>query len=124
MSLPVLVTVIGVIGFVLSLYIFGFIFIHGSAPKGSKNDEWINTVCAPEGLHHSVFTWGYFKAGMRRFYNYYKVLLLRPPSTSVGKPAVDAKLVDLQGRSKSLLRDYILQMPKGKPLILNMGSYT
>ena len=123
MALPLLAVALGVVG-LLGVYVFGFIFIHGSVPGGSKHDNWINETCAPEGLQKSVFTWGYFKASFRRFYNHYKILLLQPPIATLGKPAVDARLVDLQGNPKSLLQDYILRMPKGKPFILNMGSYT
>ena len=123
MALPLFVVVLGVLG-LLGVYIFGFIFIHGSAPTGTQHDKWITETCAPEGLQKSVFTWGYYKAGMRRFYNHFKILLLRPPSATLGKPAVDARLIDLQGNPKSLLQDYISRIPKGKPFILNMGSYT
>ena len=124
MALPHMLVAGGVVGGLL-FYVFGFIFIHGSAPAaGSKHHKWINETCAPEGLHISVFTWGYFKSSFRRFSNYYKNKLLGTPVASAGKAALDARLVDLQGNEKSLLRDYILRMPKGKPLFLNMGSYT
>jgi hypothetical protein len=38
---------------------------------------------------------------------------------------VDAVLIDLTSSSeKSLMKDYVMNMPAGIPLILNMGSYT
>jgi hypothetical protein len=108
----------------LFLYIAGFMFIHGTSPKGSKHDQWINKICAPEGIFNTVMTWGYLKASWSRFFNFYRLMLFPQPFAAVGKVAVDAKLVDLNGKVVSLLHDYIGKMPKGKPLILNMGSYT
>ena len=112
--------------FLASLYIFGFIFIHGSSPGQDKGqDKFIDKTCAPSGLLKTVLTWGYFKASFRRFLQFYRLCLFPQPQATLGKPAVDAVLIDLtSGSEKSLLADYIMQMPAGMPLILNMGSYT
>ena len=108
------------------LYIFGFIFIHGSSPgKDKGQDDFIDKTCAPSGLLKTVLTWGYFKASFRRFLQFYRLCLFPQPQAKLGKPAVDAVLIDLVSNSeKSLLRDYVMNMPSGMPLILNMGSYT
>jgi hypothetical protein len=113
-----------VISLGLFVYIAGFMFIHGTNPKGSKHDDWINQVCAPEGIFNTVMTWGYLKASFQRFYDFYRLKLFPQPFAVVGKPAVDATVVDLNGRELSLLHDYIQKMPQGVQLILNMGSYT
>jgi predicted AlkP superfamily phosphohydrolase/phosphomutase len=41
-----------------------------------------------------------------------------------GSPAPDALLVGLDGKEISLLESFVKKMPKGMPLILNMGSFT
>jgi hypothetical protein len=108
------------------LYIFGFIFIHGSSPgKDKGQDDFIDKTCAPSGLLKTVLTWGYFKASFRRFLQFYRLCLFPQPQAKLGKPAVDAVLIDLVSNSeKYLLKDYVMNMPSGMPLILNMGSYT
>jgi hypothetical protein len=113
-----------VIPLVVFVYVAGFMFIQGSVPKGRKHDKWINDTCAPEGLLKSVLTWGYLKASFKKFRDFYRLRLFPQPTATTGKPAVDATVVDMNGKEKSLLNDYILKMPKGMPLILNMGSYT
>lgn len=42
----------------------------------------------------------------------------------VGRPAPDAHIVSLSGESKNLVKDYIKRMPRGMPLVLNIGSYS
>lgn len=108
----------------LNLYIFAFMFIHGTGPSGSKNDEWINKVCAPNGLFETVLTWGYYKASFRRFYNHYRLQLFPVPTAAEGKKAIPAKLIGLDGKELSLIEDYVQTTPPGVPLILNMGSFT
>lgn len=119
---PALYGAAGAIGIGFAAYVFGFIFIHGSAPRDDKLSKWINEVCAPTGLGKTVLTWGYTKATWRRFYRYYGALMMK--KAKLGEKALDADLVTLNNETKSLLNDYINVMPKGMPLILNMGSYT
>ena len=69
-----------------------------------------------------MLTWGYTKATWRRFHRYYGALMMK--KAKLGEKALDADLVTLNNETKSLLNDYINVMPKGMPLILNMGSYT
>lgn len=108
-----------------SLYVFGFIFIHGSAPgKNANQDSFIHETCAPTGLWKTVFTWGYTKASFRRFIQYYKLVLFPQPVAKQGCLAPDAVLITLAGTECSLLQDYVSKMPSGMPLILNMGSFT
>lgn len=108
----------------LCLYVVAFMFLHGDGPKGTKHDKWINTVCAPEGIFETVKSWGYVKASWTRFYNVYRLKLFPQDSAEVGKRAPEAKLISLEGKELSLLRDYVQKVPKGMPLVLNMGSYT
>jgi hypothetical protein len=124
MGMFLTITLFVVVPLLVFIYVFGFIFIHGSVPAGSKHDNWITETCAPEGLHISVMTWGYFKLSCARCLDFYRLLLFPQARAKMGKKAPDAKLVDLKGKELSLLHDYIEKMPKGMPLILNMGSYT
>ncbi len=112
----------GAVGVGFFAYVFGFIFIHGSIPRGDKLDKWIDEVCAPSGLGKTVLTWGYTKATWRRFCRYYGAIMMK--KAKLGEKALDADLISLNNEPKSLLHDYVNVMPKGMPLILNMGSYT
>jgi hypothetical protein len=38
-------------------------------------------------------------------------------------PALDAKLVSLDGKELSLLEDFVNKMPPHMPLVIHMGSY-
>lgn len=119
-------TSIATITVVTTLYIFGFIFIHGSAPGTSKLDKFIDdTCCKDDGLLKTVLTFGYFKASYRRFKRYYYHLLFNKNlNATLGKKAPDCTIYSINGEKLSLLSDYINKMPTGIPLILNMGSYT
>lgn len=115
----------GVSGIGFGLYVFGYIFLSGSTPGKNKNqDKFIDDVCAPTGLLKTVLTWGYFKATVRRFIHDSYALIYRVPTAKLGGPALDAKLIALDGSSRRLFADYIHKQPAGVPLILNMGSFT
>jgi len=107
------------------LYIYGFIFMHGSSSgKNKYQDNFIHTTCGRNGILPTILTWGYMKATWRRFFIFYKLILFPQPQAKYGGKAIDSKLVSMEGKSLSLLNDYILKLPKEKPLILNMGSFT
>lgn len=109
----------------LAVYIFGFIFLSGSSPGSDQSqDAYVNATCAPNGLLKTVLTWGYTKASFRRFYDHYRLLLFPQPRAQLGQKAPDGSVVSLNGKSQSLIDDYILKMPVGMPLIINLGSYT
>jgi hypothetical protein len=112
----------------LFIYAALFMIIHKSKPrdpvKQRNHSKWVSTVCAPEGIINTVYSWGYVRASFTRCWNYYKVRIWPVPFALEGQKAPDAKLVDLHGNPKSLLHDYIQAMPAGKPIILNMGSYS
>jgi hypothetical protein len=119
--------ILGGILFVGPIYIFGFIFFHGSLPGKDRNqDAFIDKTCSDSsyGLVKSVLTWGYFKASFRRFREYYKLFFTSVPVATLGMKAVDARLVDLDGKELLLINDFISKVPSHIPLILNMGSYT
>lgn len=108
------------------LFIFGYIFIAGSKPGANPDqDKFINKTCTPnKGILTTVLTWGYFKASWRRFRVDMFALLTGEPKARAGKKAVDASLISLDGKELCLLEDYVEKMPKGMPLVLNMGSLT
>jgi len=115
------------VAFALIFYIWAFVFLHGSSPgTDSKNDAFINKTCSPtKGIFATVWTWGYFLNGWRRFSQFYRLVFFPRPMAKLGKRAVDATVYTVKdGEEKSLLRDYVDKMPKGMPLILNIGSYT
>jgi hypothetical protein len=110
------------------LYIFLFIFIHGSVPgaAGNKNqDAFVDETCCPtRGLLKTVITWGYVKATWRRFVQHYRLIIFPQPQAKLGTKAPDAQLFRLDGSTCSLLQDFVAKMEPGMPLILNMGSFT
>jgi hypothetical protein len=116
--------VAGAVGF--GLYVFGYIFHAGSTPgKNAAQDKFIGDTCNPkEGILVTVLTWGYTKATWRRFRVDFAAWFWREPKAKLGHLAPDAALVDLDGKELSLLADFVNKMPKGMPLVLNMGSMT
>jgi hypothetical protein len=112
----------------LLFYIWIFIFVipGGAGPSGKPYDNFIMKICSSSDLafFRTILTWGYFKRSFKTFYKFYKLALFPVPFAKLGGVAPDAKLVDLDGNSKSLLLDYIKKCPPSIPLILNMGSYT
>lgn len=113
-------------GLGLGVYIFGYIFLSGSAPgKNKAQDKFIEETCNPnEGILKTVLTWGYAKASFHRFRVDLAAWLMREPKAQVGQKAPEASLVSLDGKCLSLLNDYVSKMPAGMPLVLNMGSFT
>jgi hypothetical protein len=123
----------GIVAFVLFLYVCGFIFVdlifyQKSGPKPeTKHTQFIDSVSAANMLNFmkTLLTFGFMKASFRRCVRFHQNWLNKCPVAEEGKPALDAKLVSLKdGSTKSLLQDYVLKQPKGKPLILNMGSFS
>lgn len=110
----------------LSMFIFGYIFLGGSKPGANiEQDQFIKKTCNPnEGLLKSVLTWGYAKASYRRFRVDLSTYMMREPIAKVGNAAPDAALVSIDGKEMRLLRDFVDKMPKGMPLVLNFGSFT
>jgi hypothetical protein len=123
----------GIVAFVLFIYVCGFIFVdlifyQKSGPKPeTKHTQFIDSVSAANMLNFmkTLLTFGFMKASFRRCVRFHQNWLNKCPVAEEGKPALDAKLVSLKdGSTKSLLQDYVLKQPKGKPLILNMGSFS
>ena len=116
--------VAGAVGF--GLYVFGYIFHAGAKPgANAAQDKFIGDTCNPkEGILVTVLTWGYTKATWRRFRVDFAAWFRGEPKATAGARAPDAKLVDLDGKELSLLADFVNKMPKGMPLVLNMGSMT
>lgn len=108
----------------ISVLLFGYIFISGSKPGTNKlQDDFIKQVCNPnDSLLNSVLTIGYAKASWRRFYT--DVISLNEPKAKIGLSAPDACLVNLAGKKLSLVNDYINKLPSNVPLVLNFGSFT
>jgi len=108
------------------VYIFGYIFIAGSAPGQNKEqDKFIEKTCNPNaGILKTVLTWGYAKASFRRFRVDLVAWLRGEVKAMLGAKAPDADLVGLDGKKLSLLRDFVDKMPAGMPLVLNFGSFT
>jgi hypothetical protein len=107
----------------LIIYIFTFIFLSGSSPKGDEHSKNVNKQCAKSfgSFVKTVFTWGYFKASFRRFKQY--LLNINTIKATLGKQAPNAEVISLDGTKKTLF-SIINAVPKDVPLILNMGSYT
>jgi hypothetical protein len=107
------------------LYIWTFIFIRNSGPKGQPLNEYVMKLCSKRSLSfaRSLFTWGYCKRAFKNCYRYYRLKLYPAPFAKLGKRCPDAKLVDLDGNVRSLLADYV-DLNSDIPLVLNMGSYT
>ena len=110
----------------LFLHSFLFIFTSGSKPGENSLSKFIHNVCSgKKGLMVTVLTWGYYKASLRRFFQHYRLLIFPQPKAKCGCKAPDALLVDPNtNETKSLVKDFIDKVPKGIPLVLNMGSYT
>ena len=123
-NMIVLFVVMAFLAAAMGLYIFGFIFIHGSSPgKNKAQDQFIDETCAPNGLLRTVLTWGYAKATWRRFKRYYASWFITRACQDQQAP--DAKLIALDGKECLLLRDFVLPTTlMNIPLILNMGSMT
>lgn len=124
---PTVLLVIGGLGLGIGipLMVLTHMFRSGTPdPKDPSYNSYIMSVCGKDKFINSVLTYGYIKASIRRFCNDWRVALSCPPRVSLGSRAVDCKLVDINGKPLSLLRDYIEKMPRGMPLVLNMGSYT
>ena len=116
---------VGTVAVVFPLVVVTHIFASGGPDKSDpKYNDWIMSICGDKKFINSVFTIGYVKASIRRFFTDRKMLFSSQPVAEKGKVAPDAKLIDLNGNELSLLKDYIAKMPKGMPLVLNMGSYT
>jgi hypothetical protein len=114
------------VGVLLFLYIFAFIFIAGSTPKGANYDSFVMNISSPKGEKEfllSVLTWGYFKRSFKFFVQYYRRKFFPVEIAALGKRCPDAKLIALDGSVKSLL-DHFVNVDPSTPLILNMGSYT
>jgi uncharacterized membrane protein YciS (DUF1049 family) len=114
-----------ILALVLFVYIWLFIFIHGSAP--TKDKTYTDFVFALSTAKMSdfvgtLFTYGYLKASFLRFIVFYKQLLFKRVAKK-GSKAPDAKVTTLQGEQKALLADCV-----GKfgdlPVVINFGSYT
>lgn len=113
------------ISLLLVVYIYHFIFIHGSPNKGTDNDKWIRQVAfGPKGdIGKTITTWGFFKASFREFRRYYRTLFSMEPQATIGKVAPGGDVFTLDGEQTSL-EDFIDAVPRDMPLILNIGSYT
>lgn len=115
---------VGVVFGALMLYCWSFIMRIGTGPSGKPYDEFVFQVCSPKGeeaFMKTTYTWGFFKRSFKRCFRYYKLKLFPVPFARLGKKCPDAKLIALDGKVKSLLKDYVLKEPS-IPLILNMGS--
>mmetsp|Transcript_26196 Transcript_26196/g.44171 ORF Transcript_26196/g.44171 Transcript_26196/m.44171 type:complete len:128 (+) Transcript_26196:70-453(+) len=114
-----------VISLLFMVYIYHFIFLHGSPNKGTDNDKWIRLVVfGPKGdITKTTRTWGFFKASFREFRRYCRTLFSTEPQATMGKIAPGGDVFTLDGE-KSSLEDFIDGVPRDMPLILNIGSYT
>lgn len=110
----------------LAFYLWIFIFIGGSSPKGQPYDKFIMDICTSSDFNFfkTLLCWGYFKRSAKECIKAYKLWFFPVPMAELGGKAPDAKLVDLDGKSKSLVEDYIKKMGPSRPLIINIGSYT
>lgn len=109
----------------LLFYIWIFIFVSGSANKGQAYDQFIMDICSKStfSFFKTLLSFGYLKRSFKTFYRYYRLKFFPVEFAQLGKKSPDAKLIDLNGNEKSLLKDYI-EKSYDMPLILNMGSYT
>jgi hypothetical protein len=121
--------VIGLLFFLLALglflYTWTFVFLVGTGPSGKAYDNFVMQICSSKGrsaFMKTTWTWGYYKRSLKQCIRYYKLKLFPVPVANLGKTCPDATLIGLDGKEKSLLKDYILQLPTDMPLILNMGS--
>lgn len=110
----------------IAFYIWVYIFISGSSPKGKAYDKFIMDICTSSDFNFfkTLLCWGYFKRSAKECFKAYKLRFFPVPMAKFGEKAPDAKLVDLNGKSLSLVEDYIKKMGPSKPLIINIGSYT
>lgn len=110
----------------LLFYLWVYIFISGSSPKGGAYDKFIMGICTSSDFNFfkTLLCWGYFKRSAKECIKAYKLYFFPVPMAKLGGKAPDAKLVDLNGNSKSLVEDYIKKMGPSIPLIINIGSYT
>lgn len=120
-SALVVVFIIGIL-----VYIWWFIFLIGTGASGKQYDNFVMQTCSPKGYEafmKTTYTWGYFKRSFKRCLMYYKLKLFPVPTAKLGCKCPDAKLIDLDGSVKWLLRDYVETCSaSGVPLIINMGS--
>ena len=116
---------LAVLPLALLFYVWIFIFISGSANKGQPYDKFIMDICSSStfSFFKTLLSWGYFKRSFKTFYRHYRLKFFPVHFAELGKKSPDAKLIDLDGNVKSLLKDYI-EKSYSMPLILNMGSYT
>lgn len=69
--------------------------------------------------------WGFLKSSFRNFVRFCRrnLTLARRDRVAVGRPCIDAPVVDLSGNVRSLTGDYIVGSGS-VPLVLNVGSYS
>lgn len=110
------------------IYIWNFTLLESPAPFNAKYNKFVMKVSSPKGVKQfirTLFSFGYFRKSFARFLRYYRLKIFPVSRAEAGEKAPDATLVTLDGQTRSLLKDYILD-PRFNdiPLILNMGSYT
>jgi hypothetical protein len=108
------------------IYALMYMFLMGSSPGDNPAlDAFIQSTLSSKsdknGFMKSVFTFGYMKASLRRFWAAHRVYFSMTVAEK-GKTAPDALVVTIRGEEKSLRGEYIKKT--SVPLILNMGSYT
>jgi len=116
---------IGAVSVALPYSILTHVFRSGTPDDDEpEHNAWIMSKIGGNKFFNSLYSFGYWKASLRRFIADYKLLLFPQPQAVAGACVVDCQLVDLQGNELSLLRDIVEKCPPGVPLILNMGSYS
>lgn len=122
-----IVIILVVILLIIFINIWLFPILYESKPSGSEYDKFVFKVSSPKGPHHfllSLFSIGYFKLALKRLY--IKLKKQFTPAKRFVKhleKAIDAKLVTIDGRSLSLLKDYVKKF-YDIPLVINIGSCT
>ena len=110
----------------LVIYIFLFPFLSGSKNSGGAYDKFVMEICCPKGddtFLQTLLSWGYFKRSFKNFVRHYRLKLFPVPSAQLGKRCPDCQVVTLDGKVKSLLKDY-LEVDSDLPIVINLGSYT
>lgn len=107
------------------LYIWLFLLLY-RAPKGTPYDNFVFHMSSPKSQSHFVktlFTFGYLKTSFAMFCRaFYQNYVDTRSYAALGKAAVKASLVDLNGKS-IYLEDFVEKHRK-IPLIINIGSYS
>jgi len=115
----------GLFGF--GYYVVFFPFIHGSNSKADPEySKFVIKVCGYEqgGFFWTLATANYVKYAFRRMFRFYYLKMFPGIVAQEGQKAPDGEIYTLRGEKRSLVKDYLSQLPPDMPIVLNFGSYT